>query len=239
MENWVIAISTLALVIMTGVLAWVTYELKVEAKRTREAQAEPDVWATIEQSRYFQFFELVIENIGKGVARDIQITSTPHLKATTGTRPIDYSALYSIKVLKPGSAIRTLVGRFDEIETKKTKWTVSFQAKDQRKFANEYEIDLSIFDPITRLGDDPANEVADATKKIEDHLRKIASGWAKIRTDVYTSADRKAEREEMKALRDRLNKEKTREAEERGSVSEPQARERDLSIEGHASRTGT
>ena len=211
--DWVIALSTLGLLIATGVLAWVTYELKVEAKRTREAQSEPDVWVTIEQSRYFQFFELVIENIGGGVARDVQIASTPSLKPRAGERPIDYSSLYSIKVLKPGSAIRTLVGRFDEIETKKTKWTVSFRANDNRNFSNEYEIDLTIFDPITRLGDDPANEVADSMKKIADHLKNIASGWSKIKADVYTSADRKADREEMKALREHLDEQKRRESE--------------------------
>jgi len=204
--NLGIALGTGVLAIITGLLALYTRALAVEAKRARETQAEPDVVVSVEPTRFFGFFDLVIENVGRGTAYDVAITPPEGLtvagKADFGQRP-----LFSVKFLKSKTPIRHFIGRLHEVKPKRQKWKIQFKSKAGAVLENEYEMDLSIYDGLMRFGDDPMNVIAKHIEEIAKHLQHLTTGFKRLRVDTYTSADRKEERLQLQELRDKHRKE--------------------------------
>ncbi|MGY1652856.1 hypothetical protein [Geodermatophilus sp. SYSU D01119] len=103
------ALLTLAAAIAAAVVAW--GQLK-EARRVRreQAQAYVVVYARSLERISQHFVELVIENLGSTVARNVAVTSTPSLTRTNGTGGTQDVALpAAIPVLAPRQQWRTFL----------------------------------------------------------------------------------------------------------------------------------
>jgi hypothetical protein len=54
-----------------------------------------------------------------------------------------------------------------------------------------YILDMSDYRDMRRLGSgDPPVQIAERSKKIQEDIHKFATGWRKMKVDVYTSNDR-------------------------------------------------
>lgn len=196
--NWTIAVATVALVLATIALAWLTLLLVRETRKTREQQSQPDVIVTVEQSRYINFFELVIENVGAGAAYDVKITPPTGFRS----RDFDVSPVFSVALLKSRSVIRTFIGNHKEINLERQTWAVDYADKKGQRITNRYEIDLSFFRGISSIGTPPDEETASALKKIAEDLQRLVSGFKRLRVDVYSNEDRAEQRRKDEAWRE-------------------------------------
>jgi len=205
MVNWVIAIATAALVLATAALAWLTHLLVRETRKTREVQSEPEVLVTVEPSRFPPYFDLVIENIGRGTAYNVKITPPEGFTAKLGASVRDYTNMYSIQLLKPHSPLRTALGTFDEIRPTQQAWAVTYSAKDGRQFTTTCETNLSVYKPMIILDADPLRELAKSVKAIERSVRHFVPIIGRLGVNVFTAKDRAAEIREQQERRRRAN----------------------------------
>ncbi len=187
--------SALALVLLTAVLARYTYVLAREAKNTREAQARPLIVVSVEAFRSAVQMQLVIENLGPGLAKDVHIWPTKEIWINPRgqrVRLLDQEFLRQ-PMLKPGQRVRVLIGRFGEIETRQ----FSFKSECKDIYENTH-VDFSEFNfgtvKNTMIREDyELQEISRNLKDISDALKQFGTGSRKLRVNVYGRADRAAE----------------------------------------------
>ncbi len=101
-------VVTAVVAVAAVIFAW---RQVTEARRTREAQAQPFVVVDIQPGRvWMNWLTLVVENIGKTLAKDVRIAFDPSLVTTVKDSALAKSALIrdGIAVLPPGRRVETL-----------------------------------------------------------------------------------------------------------------------------------
>jgi hypothetical protein len=129
-----------------------------EARRTREAQAQPFVVVDIEPGRvWMNWLTLVVENVGRTLAKDVRITFDPPLTTTVKDKDLTKSVLFreGIAVLPPGRRIETLFDlSHDRLEQRlPMRYEVRVSFRDYRNRQQEslpYIIDLTYLLPVVR-----------------------------------------------------------------------------------------
>lgn len=211
----VTVVSVLGAVVtaLATLLLWrVTKVLAVETRRMADASSQPHVVATIEPNRWSMIHaDLRVENTGNATAYDIEVGFDPPLQngEARSEKPLP---LQRLSVLKPGHGIASYLTEFEPIIDQK--YTVSVTWKRSRdastREANSYELDLSALKGISRLGaSDPGVQLAEQMKKMREDWQYIASGFKKVKVDVYTAADRL---HEQRALERRWRRERRQQA---------------------------
>lgn len=196
-------IATIALVIFTALLA----------KKSSQAQIvvtiEPNRWSSIH-------LNYQVENVGNAPAYDICVTFNPplHLKRENNEEiALPFS---NMNILKPGAPLTTYLGAYSEYSDLETQCTISWSLKPRGKKREtlSYAVDLKHLENTVILGDgggDPAIAFHREFKKFSADARKIFSGNKRLKTDVFTQAERNEEYEQARqrneAFRARLSKE--------------------------------
>jgi hypothetical protein len=192
----VVAVATVLLWRVTGVLA-------VETKRMADLSSAPHVVATIRPNRWSMMHaDLEVENTGNATAYDVQLTFDPPLQ-NGEARDEMAIPLQKISVLKPGQAISSYLAEFPLLIDNSYRVSVSWLRSPQaaKREVNAYTLDLTEMKNITKLGaSDPLVQIADQVKKVQEDLHRVVSGSRKPRIDVFSSADRQAERYEQLRL---------------------------------------
>lgn len=198
--NTVTALATLVLALLTAALAFFTYELAKEARLKRIEDASPNVILTVEMGQHIRFLDLVIENVGKGVAYDIAITPTQEIteNGQISGRNHNNSSYYQIGVLKPNQRIRTFFAEYGAVSPQILRWDLLFygDVNHTSVHRNQITVDLGMFRDMGMLGSNPQLDVAQALKDIRDSLRYAISN-NRLRVDAFNSDDRAREREEL------------------------------------------
>lgn len=204
----VTAIATIALFVVTTVLA-------KETRRLANLSSQPQVVATIQRNRWgFGFADLHVTNTGNAAAFDIQVAFDPPLEID----PVDEDSpppLQSISVLKPGQAVDSYLVEFQRIIDQTYTVVISWKhrPKDKRRETLVYTLRIGDIKGSSQLGaSDPLVQIADDIRKMREDMHKFATGWSKPKVDVFTSADRQAERDKRQ-----------REIEERRAAALPQS----------------
>lgn len=204
-------IGSFTVAILTIPLVALSYVLYRETERTRIENSAARIVVTIEPNRYFGFFDVVICNVGRGAAFEIETTFAPDIVvAEDGGDPTSLSEnrFISPPVLKPGQESRLYIGRFEEITPQNS--TVSVVYKDERGAmqADKNLIDLKIYESFGQLG--PDNDIAEISKHVKsiaESLRKVTT-IDRLRVDTYDSSDRDRQSDrrvqERRAMRARL-----------------------------------
>lgn len=187
----VTAIATIALFVVTAVLA-------KETRRLANLSSQPQVVATIQRNRWgFGFADLHVANTGNAAAFDIQVSFDPPLEID----PVGDDAtppLQSVSVLKPGQAVDSYLVEFQRIIDQTYAVTISWKnnPKATRRETLVYTLRIADIKGSSQLGaSDPAVQIADDIRKMREDLHKLTTGWSKPKVDVFTSADRQAERD--------------------------------------------
>ncbi len=84
-----------------------------------------------------------------------------------------------------------VLGQYKEIIDKSLKITVSYKNSERKETIEIIEINMSQFKGRQKLGDDPANTIAESLKKIQIDINNLSSGFHHLRVDTYTSEDRR------------------------------------------------
>lgn len=179
------AVGTVATAVVAVVAAAFAFAQVREARRTREDQVRPFVVVDLQPSRAWgNALNLVVENIGRTVARDVRLTFEPPLKTTMDDKyPIGESTLVreGVAMMPPGRRIEAL---FDvSHERDKTdlpmRYDVTVELHDARGRPQEpqrYIIDLAPLYGLTRITEYGMHDAAKALREMQKSMKK----WSDI-----------------------------------------------------------
>lgn len=174
------SILTVIIALAAAVFAWRQVR---EARRLREAQAQPFVIADIQPGRVWaNYLTLVIENIGTTLARDVRVAFDPPLSTTLEGSDLPGGKLLKdgIAALPPGRRIETLFDlshdRLDRKLPMRFAVTVrfsDFRGKEQEQLP--YVIDLSYMYDLEMIGEKTIHDMAESLEKIRREIERWRS----------------------------------------------------------------
>lgn len=225
LSAWVGAIATVAIAILTFILARETWylrlaqirqidELKIEAMRPSLEFYILSAQASI------HMMNAHIQNNGKGIARNVSFKfygSSGDVLSSQERAVVE--KFQSLNMLKNGLASlgaskerKSFVFSFldlinkngDALFSVKIRASIEFEDAEGRKYASESIVDFSEFKGVSEVGGgDPLYNLYKETEKIVKVLESVQAGMLskRLNINVYSSADRE---KEQKTLEDRL-----------------------------------
>lgn len=216
-SSWVSAVATLAIAVLTFVLAKETWSLRIaqmkQVEEIRKEAVRPGVDLYLLSSPIaFQFMNVHVENNGKGVARNISFKFEPEGKDdfTEHERLVVDSLLKlnmlsnGISSLGSGKQRTSFAFSFLEVGGKagdgmfdiRFKVKVSCTDGDGRPYSVDSIIDFSEYKGVSEIGGgDPTYRLYKETEKIRQVLESAQRGTSgRFNVNSFTSEDRENEK---------------------------------------------
>jgi hypothetical protein len=169
-------VVTAVIALLAALFAWLQVR---HARRLREDQARPFVIVYFELSPVWtQAVNLVVENVGSTVARDVTFSFSEPLRCAARTGDINEPKLFKegVTTLPPGMRYSTLFDLGPErIEAKlpvSYDVTVSYRGRGRKPETERYTLDLSLFFGLEKFTEYGIHHGAKALHEIEKTLRK-------------------------------------------------------------------
>lgn len=189
-SNAIAAIAACAQAVVLVVAAIIAFRQVQEARRVREEQAQPYVIVSLQTDPASPFMlNLIIENMGKTVAREVFVTFEPQLissldKDGDPNRLSEWTALKEgIRTLVPGQSMSTLVdslmiryaGGGSPQLREKVRATVRYtgDGESPKRYRYDYDLDFNVFFGQHWIG---RKGIDDLVKSV-DEIRKTLEGW--------------------------------------------------------------
>jgi len=165
--------ATVGIYVVIGLFAW---RQVGEARKLREEQARPFVIVDFEPG--FLVY-LTVENLGRTMARDVNIHFDKPLESTlAGRRELNESPLFRepIPTLPPGKKIRVLFDSFSDRLKAGLPLTYDVELRyrgptGRREWKHPYRLDLGMY-----LGSQPAKGIPELVAEVEN-IRKEIEKW--------------------------------------------------------------
>lgn len=219
-SSWLSAIATVAIAILTFILAKETWYLReVQINQLEELKREnirPNVGIQLESSPVgMNFVNVKISNLGKGIARKIAIR---FLDLAGNEIPDDQDIVVEkfrklaifrqgVQSMGIGQVISSYVFSFldlgkelnGEIFTPCLSIEIDFEDIEGTRYKNAFTIDFAQYEGVSELGGDTLYQISTEIKKIREHLGKITGNTnGRIGVNIFSSEDRQVESEETK-----------------------------------------
>ena len=197
---WVTAFATIGLLAATIVLARLTLLLA-------RASSDPQVVANIEPARWSNIhLEYKVANIGTGCAYDVAIEFEPPLQAFRGKVKAKDLPFNDVTMIRPGAEMVSFMGSWQDYYEDEFKISVSWSRKPngKKRQAISYMLNLKHLHDASTLGNgngDPLVAIAQDIRKLREGIIPGLSGRKRIKMETYDSADRTAEREQIRERR--------------------------------------
>lgn len=171
-------IIDIILTIVTGVMAYATFNMANSTKKSvNEMKLTREETNSAEVLMYFEIdahrMYLVIENVGKTIAKDLKIKYEPELKNSKGEK---YNELKEISYLPPNYKIKTFFdmthnyyGKYQEYPN--VKFFISYKNIYNIQITREYESDLNYLNDVGFLGSE-SETVEMSLYKIKEEFQK-------------------------------------------------------------------
>lgn len=198
-STWGTLAAAIATALATFFLWRVTRVLAVETRRMADAAARPQVVANVTLNQWaMNHADLTVENTGNATAFDIVLKFDPPFENDDATFNGNEVPLQSISILKPGQSLTSYLSEsaplLDKSYQVEISWKLAPEAHDREVLS--YVFRMGDYKGMSRLGAaDPAIQIAEQVKKIREDWQSVASGQRKIKTDIFSDADRQRERE--------------------------------------------
>lgn len=216
-SSWVAALATVAIAVLTFILAMETWRLRAaqieQIEELRSEALRPNVeFYLLPAPASFQFINVHIENNGKGTAKNIAFDINPGAIGENKKNErqlidqlLSLNMLHNgISSLGAGKERRSFVFSFIEYLEKigdavfdiKIKITISYEDIEGREYKSESLLDLSEFKGISEIGGgDPKHNMYKELEKIRRVFEGAQTAMAskRMNINVYSSKDRDAE----------------------------------------------
>jgi len=149
---------------------------------------------------------LQIKNIGQTSACNIRINISPTIKILLGKRNnisglIDGNNINFIQngipSMAPNRTITTIIGRWDDMKMcypeMKFRGTISYNDFDEKKYYDNIDIDLSLYEGLMYSDKKDINDVVKQIEEIAKNIHHIASGFTTPVVRVITEAQYRKE----------------------------------------------
>ena len=179
-DGAIMGIATVVLVCITGYYAYL-------ALRLLKANGTPEIAISLRpHEAYLPCVMLRIENIGTGEARNIRFRTDLSFKPD-GEKALEELGFLKngIDYLGPGQKIEhflvSVADRFDELKETPLEISVTYtdSVKLKRKHERTFYLDFGESEGYSRIGKPPLFEIAEATKRLQQDLNRIATGSRK------------------------------------------------------------
>lgn len=219
-SSWLSAIATVAIAILTFILAKETWYLReAQMNQLEELKREnirPNIGIQLETSKAgVNFVNVRVSNLGKGIAKKISII---FLDSAGNEIPKDKDVVVEkfrklaifrqgIQSMGIGQVISSFVFSFIDLSRELNgeifkpclNIEVNFEDVEGTHYKNEFTIDFAQYEGISELGGDALHQISTEIKKIREHLGKVyGKSNGRIGVDIFSSADRQAESEATK-----------------------------------------
>ena len=206
-------IFTAVVTISTVVYAVLTAVLVAETRRMRQAQTEPKVEVVIKpREEWINLIHVCVRNIGLGPAYDISFTITGE-KGGEGAQALieDFSKTNFLNTgltyLGPGQELISNFSQMTEKFEQKIESVlvvgVSYRGATGKLYHEKFRLDFSEFKGRTQ-GTPQLYTIAQHLEKIQQDFHNIATGFKRIKADVYDSDDREKEKKEWEQRHNEL-----------------------------------
>lgn len=191
------AIASLILAFLTFWLARLTAVLATETRASRKAATSADVQCSAQtHEHHLAILDMVIANVGAGVAREIRLTIKPRMGNGVDRPPL----VLKLETLLPGTSFRTFLGAtpslLDRVITAEGSYVDAHGSH-----TISYSQAMSDLAGVSRVTEHPEYESADALTKIAETI----SRWTRhdrLKIDTFTADDRE---KEQQAIRHRMD----------------------------------
>lgn len=227
-SSWISALATLAIAILTFVLARETWELRkaqsAQLDGVRLESIRPNVSVSLETSMVgMKFADVKVKNLGKGIARNVSIEFLDRqgLKVTAGNDPV-VDQFLTLSIFRNGIAsmgigqtISSFLINFPDLVAKlqgnlSNGWVhlvIGYEDVEGNKFKNELMIDFAQFEGISQLGGgDPIYVISQEFKKLRELFQQVAARDKRLGVNIYSEADRQRDAAETRRWMDEQRK---------------------------------
>ncbi len=195
----VVTLSTVVYAVLTGLLV-------SETKKMREVQTEPKINITVESFDFaIHIIRLNIKNIGLGPASDLQfepsvIEGGESAEKLLGEFTESNFFKTGLRHFGPGQNIySTYTQTTEDFEGKSSSilsFKISYKSATGKKYTDDIMLDMSELKGRYQLGKPNLYAISQSLEKLQKDVGHIVSGFKRVKADVYSSEDRKVEREE-------------------------------------------
>ena len=178
--------------ILSAVLAFLTWQLARSNWRMSRSVSEPHVVATLEPSQWSAMHaDMIVENSGTGVAYDVSISFDPPIP-NEDNNDKHMSPIQSISVLRPQQRMNCFIGGFSKLIDVTFDVSISWRRHPMgRREYLTYKHHCGQYKGTSTLGEaNPAVQIARDLKQIKEAALPVLRGNRKLKSDVYTSKDR-------------------------------------------------
>lgn len=223
-SSWLSAIATVAIAILTFILAKETWYLReAQTEQLTELKREnirPNVGVQLESSQVgMNFINVKVSNLGKGIARKITFK---FLDRQGNEIQQDQDAVAAkflklgmfklgIESMGIGQIISSFVFSFidlgnelkGDIFAPYLNIAIEFEDVEGTKYTNTLAVDFAQFQGVSELGGDALHQISNDIKKLRESIGRVAGNFnGRIGVDVYSEADRREDAEEDRAWRE-------------------------------------
>jgi len=195
----VVTVSTVVYDILTGVLV-------AETRKMREVQTEPKIHITIESLEFaIHIIRLNIKNIGLGPARDLKFSPSTVAGGESAENLLNEfteSNFFKtgIRHFGPGQNVYSMYTQttqdFEGKSASVLSFKLSYRSVTGKQYSEEIILDMSELRGRYQLGKPSLYAIAKSLESIEKDIGHITSGFKRVQADVYSSEDRRLERQE-------------------------------------------
>jgi len=204
-------IFTAVVTLSTVVYAVLTAVLVAETRRMRQAQTEPKVEVIIKhREEWINLIHIYIRNIGLGPAYNISFDISAEAGGEGAQALIDDFTEANffktgLKYLGPGqeqvSGLSQMTEKFEQKIQSVLVFNVRYQGATGKTFQEEFRLDFSEFKGRSQIGKPHLYAITQHLEKIQSDFHHIATGFKRIKADVFDSEDRDRERKEREEHR--------------------------------------
>lgn len=179
--NW----STTVTLIFSGVVAWAAVINTRVSSRLADAELQPaiSVFLELDQERRW-FFDLVVRNGGRGTARNVRFQVVPDVPVETNDPESRLTRIAFIRNglghLGSGQEMRSALNSYPAMAKTPIEIIVSYELDKSsirpKRIESRFMLDISEYEGIASLGQEPMADIADSMKQIASDVRNIKQG---------------------------------------------------------------
>lgn len=223
LSSWVTAIATVAITILTFILAKETQELRLaQEKQIRDLQLEnikPSINIVIAPGKVgIKFFDFHVSNFGKGIARNIKFNlSGRNPEAPDQETSVLIGFLNNLAPIRSGIHSLGINQKFSsyafsvidlgsktngQIFKPFVRIVVNYEDTLGTLYSDEFILDLSQYEGVSEPGTDATRQMADHLKSIKDSLKQMEPyKRGRFEVSTFTKKDRVEEQLEWERER--------------------------------------
>lgn len=214
LSSWISAIATVAISILTFILAKETWYLRLaqldQINEIRKENIRPNIGVQILSSRHaLNFMNVKVSNKGKGIAKNISFRFIDRDGNEIDSSNAVISSFIRLNAFKNGLNTLGIDQEFnsflfsffeigDDIFKTYFRLEVKFSDVSGNEYSNEYVFDFAEYKGVTEVGADPLCKIAKELEQMQKVLTGL-SGNKRLNINSFDNNDRNKEKADFEA----------------------------------------